>query len=212
MSVLLDTLVTLRERGINLTTLNVGGGFGARYVASDPVLDYGALVTQLAQAIAKGCTSRQLKLDRVIIEPGRSIVAEAGTTLYTVGSLKTTMTGKTYVMVDGSMADHLRTALYQAHYTAVAADRLNEAHDQVVTIAGKACESGDILIHDAHLPRLRPGDLIAVKTTGAYHYSMASNYNRLLKPAVVLVNGDVARLIVKRETIADLLRNDEVIA
>ena len=210
--VLLNTLVSLHERGINLTTLNVGGGFGARYLESDPVLDYGALVTQLAHAIASGCEKRQLRIQRVIIEPGRSIVAEAGTTLYTVGSLKTTITGKTYVMVDGSMADHIRTALYQAQYTAVAAQRLNDAHDQRVTIAGKACESGDILIHEAYLPVMQPGDLIAVKSTGAYHYSMASNYNRLLKPAVVLINGDQARIIVKRESIADLLRNDEVIA
>lgn len=211
-AILLDTLVTLRDEGVVLPTLNVGGGLGARYVESDPVLDYAALVKQLADQIATGCHQRQLTLHRVIIEPGRSIVAEAGTTLYTVGTIKTTLTGKTYVMVDGSMADHLRTALYQAEYTAVAADRLLEPHDQIVTIAGKACESGDILIHQAKLPRMQPGDLIAVKTTGAYHYSMASNYNRLLKPAVVLVHDDQARIIVKRETIADLLRNDEVIA
>ncbi len=211
-AILLDTLVTLSDEGVVLPTLNVGGGLGARYVESDPVLDYAALVKQLADTIATGCHQRQLTLHRVIIEPGRSIVAEAGTTLYTVGTIKTTLTGKTYVMVDGSMADHLRTALYQAEYTAVAADRLQEPHDQIVTIAGKACESGDILIHQAKLPRMQPGDLIAVKTTGAYHYSMASNYNRLLKPAVVLVHDDQARIIVKRETIADLLRNDEVIA
>lgn len=210
--VLLDTLSTLRTRGIQLTTLNVGGGFGARYVESDPILDYANLVAQLAKAIANGCAKRKLTLKRAIIEPGRSIVAEAGTTLYTVGSTKATVTGKTYVMVDGSMADHLRTALYQANYTAVAAERLDEPHDQVVTIAGKACESGDILIHDAMLPVMKPGDLIAIKTTGAYHYSMASNYNRLLKPAVVLINGDQARVIVKRETVDDVLRNDEVIA
>lgn len=211
-AILLDTLVTLRDEGVVLPTLNVGGGLGARYVESDPVLDYAALVKQLADTIATGCRQHQLTLHRVIIEPGRSIVAEAGTTLYTVGTIKTTLTGKTYVMVDGSMADHLRTALYQAEYTAIAADRLQEPHDQIVTIAGKACESGDILIHQAKLPRMQPGDLIAVKTTGAYHYSMASNYNRLLKPAVVLVHDDQARIIVKRETIADLLRNDEVIA
>ena len=211
-AILLDTLVTLRDEGVVLSTLNVGGGLGARYVESDPVLDYAALVKQLADTIATGCHQRQLTLHRVIIEPGRSIVAEAGTTLYTVGTIKTTLTGKTYVMVDGSMADHLRTALYQAEYTAVAADRLQEPHDQIVTIAGKACESGDILIHHAKLPRMQTGDLIAVKTTGAYHYSMASNYNRLLKPAVVLVHDDQARIIVKRETIADLLRNEEVIA
>ena len=211
-AILLDTLVTLRDKGVVLPTLNVGGGLGARYVDSDPVLDYAALVKQLAETIAIGCRQRQLTLKRVIIEPGRSIVAEAGTTLYTVGATKTTLTGKTYVMVDGSMADHLRTALYQAEYTAVAADRLQEPHDQSVTIAGKACESGDILIHHAKLPRMQTGDLIAVKTTGAYHYSMASNYNRLLKPAVVLVHDDQARIIVKRETIANLLRNDEVIA
>jgi diaminopimelate decarboxylase len=211
-AILLDTLVMLRNDQVILHTLNIGGGLGARYVDSDPIFDYAALVKQLAETIATGCRQRQLMLQRVIIEPGRSIVAEAGTTLYTVGATKTTVTGKTYVMVDGSMADHLRTALYQAEYTAVAADRLDEPHDHDVTIAGKACESGDILIHHAKLPHMQPGDLIAVKTTGAYHYSMASNYNRLLKPAVVLVHDDQARIIVKRERIADLLRNDEVIA
>lgn len=210
--VLLDTLQTLSLSGLNLHTLNLGGGFGARYLDSDPVLDLPVLLKQLVEAIATGSRQRQLTLKRVILEPGRSIVAEAGTTLYTVGSIKTTITGKTYVMVDGSMADHLRTALYQAQYTALAAEKLGEPHDQLVTIAGKACESGDILIHQAKLPALSEGDLIAVKSTGAYHYSMASNYNRLLKPAVVLVNGSMARVIVKRETIEDLLRNDEVIA
>ena len=210
--VLLDTLQTLSLSGLNLHTLNLGGGFGARYLDSDPVLDLPVLLKQLAEAIATGCRQRQLTLKRVILEPGRSIVAEAGTTLYTVGSIKTTITGKTYVMVDGSMADHLRTALYQAQYSALAAEKLGEPHDQLVTIAGKACESGDILIHQAKLPALSEGDLIAVKSTGAFHYSMASNYNRLLKPAGVMVNGSKARVIVIRETIKDLLRNDEVIA
>lgn len=209
--VLLNTLESLQAEGISLTTLNLGGGLGARYIASDPELDYAGLLTTLANAIARGLQARHLNLKQVVLEPGRSIVAEAGTTLYTVGSIKTTVTGKTYVMVDGSMADHLRTALYQAEYTALAAEKLNEPHDQRVTLAGKACESGDILIHAADLPPMTEGDVIAVKSTGAYHYSMASNYNRLLKPAVVLVNGNQVRVIVKRETIADLLRNDEVL-
>jgi diaminopimelate decarboxylase len=209
--VLLNTLESLQAEGISLNTLNLGGGLGARYVARDPELDYAGLLTTLADAIARGLQARHLNLNQVVLEPGRSIVAEAGTTLYTVGSIKTTVTGKTYVMVDGSMADHLRTALYQAEYTALAAEKLNEPHDQRVTLAGKACESGDILIHAADLPPMAEGDVIAVKSTGAYHYSMASNYNRLLKPAVVLVNGDQARIMVKRETIADLLRNDEVL-
>lgn len=210
--VVLSALERLANDGVILHTVNLGGGLGARYLASDPILDYSSLLKQLAETIAQRCAVYHINLKRVLLEPGRSIVAEAGTTLYTVGSIKTTITGKTYVMVDGSMADHLRTALYQARYTALAAEKLNEAHDRCVTIAGKACESGDILIHEAYLPPLREGDLIAVKSTGAYHYSMASNYNRLLKPAVVLVNGSQARIIAKRETIDDLLRNDEVIA
>jgi diaminopimelate decarboxylase len=210
--VVLTTLQRLKAEGIDLRVVNLGGGLGARYLDSDPLLDYARLLNTLANAIAVGLKAKNLILDQVILEPGRSIVAEAGTTLYTVGSIKTTVTGKTYVMVDGSMADHLRTALYQAQYTALAAEKLDQAHDQEVTVAGKACESGDILIHSAKLPIMAEGDLIAVKSTGAYHYSMASNYNRLLKPAVVLVNGDQARIIVKRETIEDLLRNDEVIA
>ena len=210
--VVLTTLQNLKAQGIDLRVLNLGGGLGARYLDSDPQLDYATALNTLANAIADGLKAKHLNLDQVILEPGRSIVAEAGTTLYTVGSVKTTVTGKTYVMVDGSMADHLRTALYQAAYTALAAEKLDQPHDQEVTVAGKACESGDILIHAAKLPRMAEGDLIAVKSTGAYHYSMASNYNRLLKPAVVLVNGDQARIIVKRETIEDLLRNDEVIA
>lgn len=194
--------------GIHVKTINLGGGFGVKYVDEDrPIVD-ATFLSRLAAYV--GELSQQLEVDtpKVCIEPGRAIIANAGVTLYTVGTTKKTYGGKHYVFVDGSMADHIRTALYDASYKAVLANRLDEAHEQVFTITGKACESGDIIVKNAYLPLPKPNDLLAVLSTGAYHYSMASNYNRLLKPAVVFCHNGESRLVVKRETYDDLLRND----
>jgi diaminopimelate decarboxylase len=149
-----------------------------------------------------------LKLPKIIIEPGRWVVGENGITLYTVGAIKEIEGIRKYVSVDGGMTDNPRTALYQAEYDAVVANKAGEQSDELVTIAGKCCESGDILIKDIKLPHLSYGDILAVLSTGAYNYSMSSNYNRLRKPAVVMIKDGKPRLIVKRETYEDLIRND----
>ena len=149
-----------------------------------------------------------LKQPKIIVEPGRSIVGEAGTTLYTIGSIKNIPEVRKYVAVDGGMTDNPRPALYQAKYEAAIANRMNEKVSETVSIAGKCCESGDMLIWDIELPEAESGDILAVSSTGAYNYSMSSNYNRNLKPAVVFVSGGKAKVVVKRETYEDLIRND----
>ncbi|MFA6801015.1 MAG: diaminopimelate decarboxylase [Acholeplasmataceae bacterium] len=193
---------------VDIKYINLGGGFGVRYIESDQVPKIDVMLSEVIQTAYQAICAYDLKVEKVMIEPGRSIVADAGVTIYTVGSVKTTFGNKNYVFVDGSMADHIRTALYQAKYEAVLANRVCDNLDKTYTIAGKACESGDMIIHDIMLPEVKIGDLLTVFTTGAYHYSMASNYNRLQKPAVVFVNGDHSRLVVKRETLEDLIRND----
>ena len=147
-------------------------------------------------------------LPEVLMEPGRSIVADAGVTLYTVGSVKTITGYKSYVSVDGGMPDNPRYALYQSTYTALIANRPNAPRDCRVTVAGRCCESGDLIGEDMPLQRARRGDILAVLTTGAYNYAMASNYNRLPRPPVILVKGGKARVAVKRESYEDLVRND----
>ena len=148
-------------------------------------------------------------MPHITVEPGRSIVGEAGTTLYTVGGVKNIPGIRTYVSVDGGMFDNPRCALYDSHYTVVCADRADAPHDNTVTLAGKCCESGDIITKDALLPQdIRPGETVAVLTTGAYNYSMASNYNRNGVPAVVLVGKGVESIIVKRQTYEDLVSHD----
>lgn len=149
-----------------------------------------------------------ISLEKVIIEPGRSIVGNAGTTIYTVGGTKITHSGKKYVFVDGGMADNIRPALYQAEYEGCIANKMNDKISDKVTVAGKCCESGDMLIKDYLMAEAEAGDILAVSTTGAYNYSMASNYNRLRKPAVVLVKDGQSKLLVRRETYEDLIRTD----
>jgi diaminopimelate decarboxylase len=193
---------------IDIKNINLGGGFGIKYTKEDKVPDINEMLNRVLKTADEHIKNLSLNIEKLMIEPGRSIVADAGVTLYRVGSLKTTYGKKNYIFVDGSMADHMRTALYQAKYEAVIANRVIGDIQKTYTIAGKACESGDMIIHDIELPEVKKNDLIAVFTTGAYHYSMASNYNRLLKPAVVFVNQDKARIVVKRETLEDLIRND----
>jgi diaminopimelate decarboxylase len=149
-------------------------------------------------------------MPKVIVEPGRSIVGEAGTTLYTIGSVKDIPGVRKYVAVDGGMTDNPRPALYQARYEAVLANKANNTKVEEVSIAGKCCESGDMLIWDLHVPAVESGDVLAVFCTGAYNYSMSSNYNRIAKPAVVFAGNGKADLVVKRETLDDIVRNDIV--
>jgi diaminopimelate decarboxylase len=187
--------------------LNLGGGLAVAYTADDKPATIEALCTVLLETAKRHMDELRIS-PRLTIEPGRSIVGPAGTTLYRAGAIKYTAEGRCFVNIDGGMADNPRVALYQAKYTCSLVSRSQEPASTVYTIAGKACESGDILIWDYPLPTVRSGDLLAVHTTGAYTYSMASNYNRLPRPAVVLVKDGVARPIIERETYNDLTRND----
>lgn len=210
LEVFFKQLAQFKTFNFNCKLLNLGGGFGVQYLESDPIFD---LENSLKMMIQKSHSLSQrydLETPTLMIEPGRSIVAEAGITLYTVGSIKKTP-NKNFVFVDGSMADGIRTALYQAKYDAILVNRADEEKAMTYTVAGKACESGDILIDEVMLPEVKQDDLLAVFSTGAYHYSMASNYNRLTKPAVVFVNGDKVKVVVERENFMDLIRNDKVI-
>ena len=206
--VMLNYVKSLAEEGIPMPVLNLGGGFGVSYVEADRPLDLATFLPGFLEFIYQEALKLDLLPLKILIEPGRSLVANAGITLYEVGGTKATMSGRNYVFVDGSMADHIRTALYGATYEAVLANRMNETPDHCYTVTGKACESGDILVREAKLPVPEIGDLLAILCTGAYHYSMASNYNRLTKPAVVFVQNGQARLVVERESYQDLIRND----
>lgn len=206
---IMDYVNTIHEAlGIEVAAINLGGGFGVRYTAEDNPLEGAAYLETMLQSIVDATEKYHLKRPKVMIEPGRAIVGNAGVTLYEVGNAKTTYASKRYCFVDGSMADHIRTALYQATYTGVLANRLNEPHDHLYTVTGKACESGDIIIKETHLPHPNPGDYLAVFSTGAYHYSMASHYNRLTKPPVVFIKDGKAKVVVERERFEDLTRFD----
>lgn len=207
--VVFSFLDAIRERyGYTAEEVNLGGGLGIPYVPGEPDPDPYDFVKSLTSWVKDEATRRTYPLPMLLIEPGRSIVGTAGTTLYTIGSIKTIPGIRTYAAVDGGMADNPRVAMYGARYDAVVANKATAAPSQTVTIAGKCCESGDMLIWDFHAPPLSPGDILAVKATGAYNYSMASHYNRLPKPAMVLVSDGKADLIVRRETYEDLVRFD----
>lgn len=196
------------ETSFEVKELNLGGGFGIYYCDGDDpanITDYADLVMEVVTASAKNLG---LVMPKIVVEPGRSIAGPAGSTLYTVGSIKEIPGIRKYVAIDGGMTDNIRPALYQAKYETMLANKAQEASSETVTIAGKCCESGDILFRDIKLPAAKPGDILAVASTGAYGYSMSNNYNRLLKPAVVLVSDGESNLIVARETYSDLIRND----
>ncbi|HCA7829091.1 diaminopimelate decarboxylase [Staphylococcus pseudintermedius] len=198
----------LDEYAITIDLLNLGGGFSAQYVEGDQSFDIEAGITEIVQAIKAECQQLKYPIPTLSIEPGRSIVAEAGVTLYEVGTIKDIPGVNKYVSIDGGMSDHIRTALYDAKYQALLINR-NETPDETVTIAGKLCESGDIIIHEAKLPSsVKRGDYLAILTTGAYHYSMASNYNQMQKPSVFFVKDGKAREVVKRQSLRQLIIND----
>jgi len=209
-AMMVDFAAQVREElGVTLTDLDLGGGIGVRYREDDhpPALDdYAEAVTG---AVKERCGLRDFPLPRLIQEPGRRIVGEAGTTLYTIGVVKEIPGIRTYVSVDGGLSDNPRPALYDAKYDAIVANKADQARTRIVTISGKHCET-DTLIMDLAVPEIAPGDILAVQTTGAYNYSMASNYNRLPRPAAVLVHEGQAEVIVERETVAELLRHDRI--
>lgn len=200
------------EYGIHTNALNLGGGFAAYYTEEDHPIPLQEVCKTILDACKREKDKYQLPLNKIMIEPGRSIVAEAGSTLYRVGFQKETE-NKKYIFVDGGMSDNIRPALYQAAYSCDIANRMNEEKCEKVTVAGKCCESGDILVEDVMLPHAQDNDLLILYTTGAYGYSMASNYNRLGRPAVVFVKDGKVREVVRRESFEDLchLECDEVI-
>lgn len=197
-----------KQFGLALTVLNLGGGLGVRYTEEDMMPPIAKAVAGILDVTETAFAQNGVAFPTLMLEPGRSLVAAAGTTLYTVGSRKQIPGVRTYVAVDGGMTDNPRLALYGAKYEACIANRMLTHDTEVVSVAGKCCESGDMLIWDAELAPSQPGDILAVSCTGAYNYSMASNYNRLARPAVVFVKDRVARLVIRRETLSDLLRLD----
>lgn len=198
----------LKENAIEVELINLGGGFSIRYVEGDVSFPIETGISEITDAIKEISTEFNYPLPEIGIEPGRSIVGEAGVTLYEVGTIKEIPNVNKYVSVDGGMSDHIRTALYDAQYEALLVNR-NEPKDETVTIAGKLCESGDIIIKDAKLPStVKRGDYLAVLSTGAYHYSMASNYNQMQKPSVFFLKDSKAREVIKRQSLRQLIIND----
>jgi len=197
------------EHGVELPELDLGGGLGIAYTSADAPLPVGEVAEKLQWLVAKECAAAGLTAPRLAVEPGRAIAGPTTITVYEVGTVKELPGLRTYVSVDGGMSDNIRTALYGAHYTAALVSRASDAPPRPVTITGKHCESGDIVVHDVPLPAdLRPGDLLAVPASGAYHRSMASNYNHVPRPPVVAVLDGQARVLVRRETEDDLLALD----
>lgn len=208
--IMLEFIAAMRQQyGYVAAELDLGGGYGVRYLDSDPTIDIADNIRRVGEHLQAACQRLALPLPAVRMEPGRSIVADAGITLYTVGGVKRIPGYKNYVSVDGGMGDNPRYALYEAPYTVVCPEKMDEPSDMLCDLVGKFCESGDILQPAVRLPStLRRGDLVAVLTTGAYNYSMASNYNRIPRLPVVMVGNGGERVVVRRESYEDILRND----
>ena len=188
--------------------LSLGGGYGVKYVETDPYIDIDENIKTVAERVKEYCEKFSLKIPKILMEPGRSIVADAGMTIYTVGTVKTIPGYKNYVSIDGGMTDNPRFALYGSEYTVLLANKVDEKSDFNCSVVGRCCESGDIIQENVMLPRPVRGDLVAVCTTGAYNYSMASNYNRLPRPPIVMLNEGKDYIAVKRETLDDIISND----
>ena len=205
-----DFACEIREKlGVTIEEFNCGGGYGVRYTDADEPKQFETFIKLIFESLTAFCKEKDFPMPLVSIEPGRSIIGEAGTTLYTVNGIKEITGIRTYCMSDGGMFDNVRTALYDAKYTAYCASKMNEKHEKYVSIAGKCCESGDMITWDTPMPAsLKRGDILAVLTTGAYNYSMASNYNRNSVPALVLVNKGESRLAVKRQSYEYITMND----
>ena len=196
--------------GFEAEILNLGGGFGVRYVESDPVIDYAENIRLISEHIKSYCEENEIKMPTILMEPGRSIVADSGMTLYTALSIKEIDGYKNYVAIDGGMTDNPRYALYQSSYTVLTSNKMDKEANYECTIAGRNCESGDLIQENVKIAKPQRGDNIAVLVTGAYNYSMASNYNRVPRPAVVLL-GDTDRVVINRETPEDVSRLDVIL-
>ena len=194
--------------GIKVNILNLGGGFGIKYTATDDPIAPSEYIHKVTNVIKELAQEKGIDLPFLVFEPGRSIVASAGITLYTVGCVKEIENVRTYVSIDGGMCDNPRYILYGSKYTAVLANNASAEPVAPITIAGKCCESGDLIQEHVMMPQIHVGDTLAVLATGAYNYSMSSNYNRIPRPPIVMVSGNEAKIIVKRETYDDLIKND----
>ncbi len=206
--VLVDFISKASQYDLPIQLLDVGGGLGICYTESDDPPSIDDWVKAVCEAIVTACEEQQLPLPKLLCEPGRSIIGSACVTAYTIGTRKEIPEIRTYLAIDGGMSDNPRPITYQSVYRCVVANRMSQPLTETVTIAGKHCESGDILIKEAKLPQTESGDIFVVMSTGAYNYSMASNYNRIPRPAAVLVNKGEAELILQRETYQDLIRHD----
>lgn len=205
----LDFLGTLRDRlSFIAEIINIGGGFGIRYTEDAPKTPYDEIFSSLSNQLNSFCSSNNYPIPTIITEPGRSIVANAGVTLYTVGAIKNIPGYKSYVSVDGGMTDNPRYTLYNAPYTAILANKADTPANKIYSIVGRCCESGDILIPEAHLPSVTPGDILAILNTGAYNYSMASNYNRIPRPPVIMLRDKQDFVAVRRESFEHLISLD----
>lgn len=209
--ILIKELSRLDEKfNLKLDEINIGGGLGVKYTEKDVPPSTYEIADVIINSLNENIQKYEIEPPTVFLEPGRSVISTAGVTLYTLGSSKQVPQGKKYVAVDGGMADNIRPAMYEAEYIAQIANKPDFELSQNVTIAGRFCESGDILIKDINLPEIEEGDILCVFNTGAYNYSMASNYNRVQKPAMVLVNNSQSDIIVNRETLEDLISKDIV--
>lgn len=198
----------LEQNGYAPNTLDIGGGYGVRYTESDPTVDISKSIAKVASHIRMLCENKGLPMPNVIMEPGRSIVADAGMTLYTAGTVKQITGYKNYLSVNGGMTDNPRYALYGSAYTVYIANKMGQSADFSCDLVGRCCESGDVIQPGIQVPMPERGDIVAVCTTGAYNYSMASNYNRIPRPALVMLSGGESYVAVRRETLEDLMMND----
>ncbi len=207
--IMIKFIADVKEKfGFAAKTLNLGGGFGVRYIEEDPQIDIEKNIADVASHIKSRCVELSVEMPKILMEPGRSIVADCCITLYTVGSVKEIKGFKNYVSVDGGMPDNPRYALYASSYTVLVASKADKAADFKCSIAGRCCESGDLIQENVMIARPERGDILAVLTTGAYNYSMASNYNRIPRPALVLVGKNGERVAIKRESFEDLCACD----
>lgn len=207
--IMLNFIAQAKEKfGYVAKQLDLGGGYGVRYVEDDPEIDIAANIKQVAKAIKEQCLKLKIDVPKILMEPGRSIVANAGMTLYTVGTVKMIPGYKNYVSIDGGMTDNPRFALYRSSYTVYMANKMDQTADFKCSLVGRCCESGDIIQENICVPKPQRGDIAAVCTTGAYNFAMASNYNRLTIPAVAMVAGGKDYLAVKRQSLEHLTAND----
>ena len=196
------------ECGFDAEYLALGGGIGVPYVESEPAPDTADILSRVGKALYAACETKGLSVPKLMLEPGRSIVADAGITIYTAGQVKEIKGGSSFVITDGGMSDNPRYALYRSPYTVYNADRMDEPFDRTYTVTGRCCESGDVLQKDVKMPETKAGDLIAVCCTGAYNYAMAGNYNRLGKPPIILIKDGVTRVAVRRQSYDDMMADE----